>query len=76
MFSSYLKEIDENLFNLPRDIPVAHCIAEDLRMGAGIAVKFKYKYHAYALDQINTDFDYFLDNISAVLDSYLIKILC
>jgi hypothetical protein len=46
-----LKEIDENLFNLPGDIPVAHCVAEDLRMRAGIALEFKYKYHAYALDQ-------------------------
>lgn len=41
MNSSVLREIDEDLFNLPKEIPLAHCVAEDLRMGAGIAVEFK-----------------------------------
>uniref|UniRef100_A0A2H8U190 O-acetyl-ADP-ribose deacetylase C6orf130 n=1 Tax=Melanaphis sacchari TaxID=742174 RepID=A0A2H8U190_9HEMI len=36
-----IKEIDEDLFKLPKDYSLAHCIAEDLRMGAGIAVEFK-----------------------------------
>lgn len=40
-YFSFLKEIDEDLFTLPRNISLAHCVAEDLRMGAGIAVNFK-----------------------------------
>ncbi|XP_025424426.1 uncharacterized protein LOC112693534 [Sipha flava] len=36
-----IKEVDENLFNLPRDVALAHCIAEDLRMERGVAVQFK-----------------------------------
>ncbi|KAL4122999.1 hypothetical protein QTP88_015232 [Uroleucon formosanum] len=39
-----LEEIDENIFNLPNDYSLAHCVAEDLRMGAGIAVDFKDKF--------------------------------
>ncbi|VVC44083.1 Hypothetical protein CINCED_3A004486 [Cinara cedri] len=34
-------EIDEDLFNLPDEFSLAHCVAEDLKMGAGIAVEFK-----------------------------------
>ena len=41
MFSSVLKEIDENLFNIARDVALAHCIGEDLRMEGGVAVQFK-----------------------------------
>jgi hypothetical protein len=41
-----LREIDENLFNLSGDVCLAHCVAEDLRMGDGIAMEFKYKYLA------------------------------
>jgi hypothetical protein len=41
IFLSYLIEIDENLFNLPSDVALAHCVAEDLRMGFGIAGEFK-----------------------------------
>lgn len=40
-YLSVLEEIDENIFNLPNDYSLAHCVAEDLRMGAGIAVDFK-----------------------------------
>ncbi|XP_060866248.1 uncharacterized protein LOC132941983 [Metopolophium dirhodum] len=36
-----LEEIDENIFNLSKEYSLAHCVAEDLRMGAGIAVDFK-----------------------------------
>ncbi|KAF0772441.1 putative serine/threonine-protein kinase isoform X1, partial [Aphis craccivora] len=36
-----LEEIDEDLFKLSKDYSLAHCVAEDLRMGAGIAVDFK-----------------------------------
>jgi hypothetical protein len=36
-------------FNLPGDILVAHCVAEDLPMGYGIAMEFKYKYHTRTL---------------------------
>ncbi|XP_026812179.1 uncharacterized protein LOC113553188 isoform X2 [Rhopalosiphum maidis] len=35
------EEIDEDLFKLSKDYSLAHCVAEDLRMGAGIAVEFK-----------------------------------
>ncbi|XP_050431669.1 uncharacterized protein LOC126840157 isoform X2 [Adelges cooleyi] len=44
---SYSKEsldfetLDEDLFKLDKDFALAHCVAEDLRMGAGIAVEFK-----------------------------------
>jgi hypothetical protein len=38
---SIFEEIDEDLFKLPKDYSLAHCVAEDLRMGAGIAVDFK-----------------------------------
>lgn len=40
-FFSFIKEIDENLFDLDIEFALAHCVAEDLRMGAGIAVDFK-----------------------------------
>ncbi|XP_050063960.1 uncharacterized protein LOC114132023 [Aphis gossypii] len=36
-----IEEIDEDLFKLSKDYCLAHCVAEDLRMGAGIAVDFK-----------------------------------
>lgn len=39
--SSFLEEINEDLFELPNEFSLAHCVAEDLRMGAGIAVTFK-----------------------------------
>lgn len=38
---SIFEEIDEDLFKLSKDYSLAHCVAEDLRMGAGIAVDFK-----------------------------------
>ncbi|CAG9766890.1 unnamed protein product [Ceutorhynchus assimilis] len=34
-------EIQGNLFEQPKDFSLAHCVAEDLRMGSGIAVDFK-----------------------------------
>ncbi|KAE9536614.1 hypothetical protein AGLY_007016 [Aphis glycines] len=36
-----IEEIDEDLFKLSKDYCLAHCVAEDLRMEAGIAVDFK-----------------------------------
>jgi len=36
-----IEEIDEDRFKLSKDYCLAHCVAEDLRMGAGIAVDFK-----------------------------------
>uniref|UniRef100_A0A3B3Z374 Macro domain-containing protein n=1 Tax=Poecilia mexicana TaxID=48701 RepID=A0A3B3Z374_9TELE len=36
--------ITGDLFSCPRDESLAHCISEDCRMGAGIAVMFKKKF--------------------------------
>ncbi|XP_050537929.1 uncharacterized protein LOC126903640 isoform X2 [Daktulosphaira vitifoliae] len=35
------EELDENLFKMGKEYAFAHCVAEDLRMGAGIALEFK-----------------------------------
>lgn len=40
-YLSIFEEIDEDIFKLSKDYSLAHCVAEDLRMGAGIAVDFK-----------------------------------
>ncbi|XP_031701255.1 ADP-ribose glycohydrolase OARD1 [Anarrhichthys ocellatus] len=39
-----LKYLSGNLFSCPKDEALAHCISEDCRMGAGIAVAFKEKF--------------------------------
>uniref|UniRef100_A0A087XM30 O-acyl-ADP-ribose deacylase 1 n=1 Tax=Poecilia formosa TaxID=48698 RepID=A0A087XM30_POEFO len=39
-----LNYITGNLFSFPWDESLAHCISEDCRMGAGIAVMFKKKF--------------------------------
>lgn len=36
-----LREIDGDLFAAPVEYALGHCVAADLRMGAGIAVKFR-----------------------------------
>lgn len=36
-----INHVTGNLFSCPADEALAHCISEDCRMGAGIAVKFK-----------------------------------
>ncbi|CAN9515982.1 unnamed protein product [Ophioblennius macclurei] len=36
-----LKHVSGDLFSCPADESLAHCISEDCRMGAGIAVKFR-----------------------------------
>ncbi|XP_001947716.2 uncharacterized protein LOC100166845 isoform X6 [Acyrthosiphon pisum] len=36
-----LEEIDEDIFKLSKEYSLAHCVAEDLQMDAGIAVDFK-----------------------------------
>ena len=43
--SSYkLTEVEGDLFSAPKEYSLAHCVAADLGMGAGIAVKFKQTY--------------------------------
>lgn len=37
-----LKDIEGDLFKAPNTCSLAHCVAADLKMGAGIAVKFKF----------------------------------
>ncbi|XP_062534331.1 ADP-ribose glycohydrolase OARD1-like isoform X1 [Armigeres subalbatus] len=36
-----VREIEGDLFAVPKDHSLAHCVAADLKMGGGIAVKFK-----------------------------------
>lgn len=36
-----LREINGDLFAAPEEYALAHCVAADLRMGAGIAIKFR-----------------------------------
>lgn len=36
-----VREVQGDLFEAPADYSLAHCVAEDLRMGAGIAVRFR-----------------------------------
>lgn len=43
MFNGFnLKEINGDLFSASDEYALGHCVAADLRMGAGIAVKFRY----------------------------------
>ncbi|XP_041764703.1 ADP-ribose glycohydrolase OARD1-like [Anopheles merus] len=39
-----VREIEGDLFSAPKDHSLAHCVAADLKMGAGIAVRFKQLY--------------------------------
>uniref|UniRef100_A0A3P9NC58 O-acyl-ADP-ribose deacylase 1 n=1 Tax=Poecilia reticulata TaxID=8081 RepID=A0A3P9NC58_POERE len=39
-----LKYVTGDLFSCPRDESLAHCISEDIRMGAGIAVMFRKRF--------------------------------
>lgn len=39
--SDCVRELDGDLFAAPKDHSLAHCVASDLKMGAGIAVRFK-----------------------------------
>ncbi|XP_070766878.1 ADP-ribose glycohydrolase OARD1 isoform X2 [Enoplosus armatus] len=43
-----LNYVTGNLFSCPEDEALAHCISEDCRMGAGIAVMFKNKFKGVA----------------------------
>lgn len=36
-----LREVNGDLFAAPEEYALGHCVAADLRMGAGIAVKFR-----------------------------------
>ncbi|XP_055532129.1 ADP-ribose glycohydrolase OARD1-like isoform X2 [Wyeomyia smithii] len=38
--SECVREIEGDLFAAPKDHSLAHCVAADLKMGAGIAIKF------------------------------------
>lgn len=37
-----LREVDGDLFSAPAEYALGHCVAADLRMGAGIAILFRY----------------------------------
>ncbi|XP_026188014.1 ADP-ribose glycohydrolase OARD1 isoform X2 [Mastacembelus armatus] len=43
-----LNYVTGDLFSCPEDEALAHCISEDCRMGAGIAVQFKQKFRRVA----------------------------
>ncbi|XP_071332988.1 ADP-ribose glycohydrolase OARD1 [Trachinotus anak] len=43
-----LDYVTGNLFSCPADEALAHCISEDCRMGAGIAVTFKQRFRGVA----------------------------
>lgn len=43
---SCVKEIVGDLFTAPDDVSLAHCVGADLRMGSGIAVRFRYKFQS------------------------------
>lgn len=36
------RQIVGDLFTAPREYALAHCVAADMRMGAGIAILFRY----------------------------------
>jgi hypothetical protein len=36
-----IKEVEGDLFSAPKNVSLAHCVAADLKMGAGIAIKFR-----------------------------------
>jgi len=42
--SDKLNYIADNLFNAPKDVPLAHCVAADFHMSGGIALTFKEVY--------------------------------
>ncbi|XP_018569525.1 putative uncharacterized protein DDB_G0282133 isoform X2 [Anoplophora glabripennis] len=48
-----VEEIQQDLFEMPKDYSLGHCVAEDMRMGSGIAVTFKreFKQMECLLDQ-------------------------
>lgn len=41
MSSFVFEEIDGDLFKAPSNFSIGHCVAADLKMGKGIAVKFR-----------------------------------
>ncbi|XP_050071236.1 ADP-ribose glycohydrolase OARD1-like [Anopheles maculipalpis] len=44
IMANCVREIEGDLFSAPKDHSLAHCVAADLKMGAGIAVRFKQLY--------------------------------
>ncbi|XP_060651270.1 ADP-ribose glycohydrolase OARD1 [Drosophila nasuta] len=54
MSNSVIKEINGDLFSAGAEYSMCHCVAADLRMGKGIAVKFRNKFgQMAALQQQN-----------------------
>jgi hypothetical protein len=47
-----LKEIKKDLFTMPDNYLLAHCISADAKMGAGIAVIFKKRYKLSILQEM------------------------
>ncbi|KAJ3660383.1 hypothetical protein Zmor_004833 [Zophobas morio] len=39
-----VREVFSDLFDAPEDYSLAHCVAEDMNMGSGIAVQFRHKF--------------------------------
>ena len=54
-----VREVFSDLFDAPEDYSLAHCVAEDMNMGSGIAVQFRYenKTQKYLQQYINTIFE-------------------
>lgn len=38
---SRVKEVEGNLFEVDEDYALAHCVAQDMNMGSGIAIEFR-----------------------------------
>lgn len=38
-------EVNNDLFDMPEDYSLAHCVSSDLRLGKGIALEFKRRYN-------------------------------
>lgn len=45
--NSNIIEVVGNLFDVPSNYSLAHCVSEDLKMGAGIALEFKKRFKGY-----------------------------
>lgn len=42
MSTLVFREVEGDLFTASKDYALAHCVASDLKMGAGIAVAFRF----------------------------------
>lgn len=63
-----LNYVPGDLFSCPEDESLAHCISEDCRMGAGIAVIFKKKFNGVEelKQQSESDFLFTLSEVEIV----------